>query len=153
MGKQKSEYVKPKLTLTDRIIEFLGYLMLIATWVFTLVVYGTLPETIPTHYNLSGEADAFGNKSAIITLPVVGTLTFVLLTVLKNYPSSASRLLRMVKLFIVLIFGLIVLETVRVSRGEAEGLSVWILPLTICGLIVMPIIYVVFFGRKNASDS
>jgi uncharacterized membrane protein len=44
----------------------------LATWAATLVIYSALPEQVPTHWNIRGEVDAYGNKGwATFLMPAV----------------------------------------------------------------------------------
>jgi uncharacterized membrane protein len=55
---------------------------------YAAYVYPSLPEIIPIHFNIKGEADGFGEKSSIYLLPsimgVVSFFTYFLLTNLKS---------------------------------------------------------------------
>jgi uncharacterized membrane protein len=56
---------------------------------YAAYIYPSLPQTIPTHFNIKGEADGFGERSAIFLGPGilsgVGLFTFLLLSNLKNF--------------------------------------------------------------------
>lgn len=150
--------LKIVLTITDAIIELVGWFLIVAVWGFTLSNYQSLPNTIPIHYNGAGVADGFGDKWIILTLPFLATVIFIGLTVLNKYPHifnypteitkdnalsqyrNATRLIRYLKVIIVVIFGLIAYQTISQANGLSEGLGVWFLPLTI-GLVFMPIIF------------
>jgi len=124
-----------------------------------------LPETIPTHYGFSGTPDAFGSKYTYIILPLIGTVLFFLLTVLNrypwifNYPSAitsenapvkyrnATRALRLLKLFIQLIFFGIQLFTIFVALHQLNGLGWWFLPLVIV-LCTIPVL-MLFLGARS----
>ncbi|MGB5204279.1 MAG: DUF1648 domain-containing protein [Eudoraea sp.] len=145
----------------------LGWVSLITIWILTLMNYSNLPETIPTHYNGAGEVDGFGAKSNILALPIVASIIFLGLKIISKYPhiynypttirtkkpseqyTNATKLLRYLNFIIVLIFGLIVLRTIQYSNGNADGLGVWFLPLTM-GLIFVPVIYFVKKSIKTA---
>ena len=58
---------------------------------------------------------------------------------LKHY-TDATRLIRYLKLNVVIVFGLILLQTIRNANGQADGLGVWFTPMTICFLFI-PIAY------------
>ena len=52
---------------------------------YALYLFPTLPATIPTHFNASGEADAWGDKSSIFLLPVImGVVSLFVYFVLSN---------------------------------------------------------------------
>ena len=63
---------------------------------FAYYLYPTLPQIIPTHFNASGEVDAWGDKSTIFLLPgimgVVSIFVYALLTNIKKIdPKRASN--------------------------------------------------------------
>jgi uncharacterized membrane protein len=148
--------IKLELTAFDKALEIFGWTLIVAIWVLTITNYTNLPDTIPIHYNIEGQADGFGEKRNILTLPVIATVLFIGLTILNKFPhifnyptnitadnalkqyTNATRLIRYLKLVIVFIFGLIVFKTIQNANGEADGLGVWFLPLTI-GLIIIPL--------------
>lgn len=158
------EEERPKIklipTTADKLVDLLGWIVLLAIWGWTFSHYSTLPETIPTHYNAAGEADDFGGKTSIIRLPIIATLLFIGITVLNRYPhifnyptaitqdnalrlyTLATRMLRYLKLVLVLVFGGIEFMTIQHATGKAAGLGGWFLPLT-AGLIFIPLIYFV----------
>ena len=158
------ETERPKITLipttADKLVDLLGWLILIALWGWTFTHYSTLPDAIPTHFNATGEADGFGSKASIIGLPFIATLLFIGLTVLNRYPHSfnyptaitednalrqytlATRMLRYLKLVLVVVFGGIELMTIQHATGKGAGLGAWFLPLTLV-LIFIPLIYFV----------
>lgn len=158
--------IQIELNSQDKTIELLGWIAIMALWILTLINYSDLPETIPTHYNGAGEADDFGGRSTILSLPIIGTVIFALLTALNkfphvfNYPVSitnenalkqyriAARLIRYLKLIIVIIFGLLVFKTIQISKGQIEGLGIWFLPLTM-SLIFIPLIIFIVKSRNN----
>ena len=153
---------RPKIELqlnqTDKILELIGWFAVFGMWVLTVANYSELPDIIPTHYNGAGEADGFGNKSNILSLPIISTLIFIGLTVLNKYPhlfnypseitkenslnqyKNASRMIRFLKFIIMIIFGLIIFKTIQNANGNTDGLGTWFLPLTM-GMIFIPIIY------------
>lgn len=55
---------------------------------YAAYLYPSLPATIPTHFNMKGEADGFGGKDTIFLGPAimsgVGLFTFFLLSNIKN---------------------------------------------------------------------
>lgn len=158
--------IKLELTTADKTFEIIGWLLIISLWGLIITKYAHLPETIPTHYNGAGQADGFGGKTTILTLPLIATILFVGMTILNkfphifNYPSNitqdnalrqytnATRMIRYLKLIIVIIFGLIAFKTIQNSNGQANGLGIWFLPMTL-GLIFIPLIYFVAKSLKR----
>jgi uncharacterized membrane protein len=54
-------------------------LLLAAMWAFALAVYPDAPERIPTQWNLRGQPDAWGGRSAVFLLPAIATALAALL--------------------------------------------------------------------------
>ena len=54
---------KKPITQSDRLLELVSAAMAVCMLVFTGVLYSKAPDTIPTHFNLAMEADAWGGKS------------------------------------------------------------------------------------------
>ena len=164
---EDSPKIKIELTTVDKIFEVLCWLSIIAIWVLTIANYDKLPDTIPTHYNGLGQADGFGGKATILTLPIVATVLFIGITILNKslsvfkYPinitkdkalrlyTNVTKMARHFKLVIVIIFGLIEFKTIQYGARQSDGLGMWFLPLNL-GLVLITLIYyfVVRFKAK-----
>jgi uncharacterized membrane protein len=128
--------------------------------------YMNLPDTIPTHYNLAGQADGFGSKQSLLILPSLMTLLFIGLTILNKYPhifnyevkitadnarnkyTIASRMMRMLKLSLVIIFGLLLVLSIKNASGQGQGLGSWFLPVSLA-LVFLPICYYFIASSKK----
>lgn len=159
---------RPKIETTkaDKILEIIGLISVIGVWCMTIISYTKLPEIIPIHYNGMGEPDGFGEKSDILILPIITTIMFIGLTKLNEYPhifnyptkitkenavkqyTNATRMIRILKLVIVFIFGLIAFQTIRYTNGQTDGLGKWFLPIII-GLMFVPMIYFIAKSFKR----
>lgn len=150
---------RPKLNLelssTDQVLEIIGWFTLATLWWLALMSYSQMPDTIPTHYNLAGEADDYGSKETILALPVIGTVLFVGMTIVNRYPhifnypteittenamkqyTIATRMIRYLKLVVLLVFLLIVFKTLQTSTGQADGLGSWFYFISF-GLLSIP---------------
>ena len=53
---------KKPITLSDRILELVAATMAVLLLILTGVLYSQAPETVPTHFNFSGDADGWGGK-------------------------------------------------------------------------------------------
>ena len=118
----KRPKIELQLNQTDKTLELIGWFAVFGIWVLTVANYSELPDIIATHYNGTGEADGFGNKSNILSLPIISTLMFIGLTVINKYPhlfnypseitkenalhqyTTASRMIRFLKFIIMIIF-------------------------------------------------
>jgi len=62
---QERPKIKIPLKSIDIVLELVGWCALMAIWIFTFINYSKLPDIIPMHYNMAGEADGFGRKANI----------------------------------------------------------------------------------------
>ena len=59
------------------VAKFLVLIILVGVallWVIGVYAYTTLPERIPTHFNIRGEPDAYGSRSTFLILPPAFTI-------------------------------------------------------------------------------
>lgn len=164
---EKRPKIAIELTITDQIGEWLGWILLFASWILAAYAYVVLPETIPTHFNMTGEPDGYGSKISLVLLPLLSTVTFVGMTFLNrkpeifNYPAkitpdnaafhyrNATRMIRWLKLSIVLIF-LMILVAMYASAliGESQFVK-WLVPAILLLTFVPLIIYLVTASGKG----
>ncbi|ATA76914.1 conserved membrane hypothetical protein [Capnocytophaga canimorsus] len=155
--------LKLNLTRTDRIIEFFGWILLLTIWIWVLISYKNLPDIIPTHYNASDVADGFGEKVNLLILPLLATVLFATLTLLNKFPHkfnylveitpenayrqyvNATRMLRALKLVIVIVFGLVIFQTLQYKVIQKHHITQYFPPLTLM-IIFVPIVY--FIGKS-----
>lgn len=155
---QKRPKIKIPLTTTNKIIESLGLLFIVATWAIVFINYKNLPAIIPIHYNGVGEADGFGGKGSIFLMPILSIVLYIGLTILNRYPhvfnypisitesnalrqyTIATSMIRWMKVIIIFIFGWTTIDTILQAKGYHEGLGIWFLPIILV-LIFFPMIY------------
>ena len=121
------------LTATDRLLEVLALFLLLGSWIYALLMYPKLPETIAIHFDGQGNPDGYGGKVFFLIEVAVGTALYVLLTFLGrhpewfNYPVKvttdnaprlygwALQMMRSLKVVLVGIFAAIQWQTVQVA--------------------------------------
>lgn len=136
---ERPKIIIPLQTL-DYALEALAVISLLMLLGLAMFNYGQLPEQIPTHYNINGSPDGFGSKTTLWVLPIVGLLLYVLMTLINRRPEGfnylviitpenaavqyrmATRVIRFMKAFVMLLFAFLVWRTVSIVNGEAEGL-------------------------------
>ena len=155
---------------------FDGVTLLLVMGILGLAVWAWpfLPDQIPTHFGIDGQADAWSDRSwaSWFSLPGVALLTVVFFgffraliprrpgwvnlpdrTKLSELPEVArapvfemfSGFLALVQTELLLIFGLIQFATYRTAMGgESQGIMITVLILAI---LMSPILMVVFFLR------
>lgn len=70
-----------------RIANGLAVAGLIGLWVGSVLVFGDLPERIPTHFGADGVADAWADRSVFswFTVPTIAAVLSVIMTVLARW--------------------------------------------------------------------
>jgi uncharacterized membrane protein len=159
MPKQKQPRImtKPKIqietTIADWLFETVGLIGITFTVVLVISSYSDLPDTIPRHYNASGQPDGFSGKSILFVLPAVTIVTYIIMTIalrfphMFNYPfeiteENAERqyknqilMVRVLKTFTVIIFGYLTYATIQNGLGKMQGLGTWFTPVTLLSIL------------------
>lgn len=130
-------------SLLDWIIEIVSLTLITVGIILSAIFYTDLPETIPTHFNINGEPDSFGNKTNILFLIGTWLITYIALALsprwpnLINYPftlkpetekqhyQNAFLMIRTLNLVSTLLIGSIIYGTFQNALGHADGLGVY----------------------------
>lgn len=158
------------LTRSDKVLEVLCWSGLVALWLATFFVYADLPYTIPVHFNVAGKIDRLGTKNNIWAISAITTLLVIGLTLLNlkphifNYPEEitpenaernykmGTRLLRYLKLFIVILFGAILLVTAKSSDQDfpTDGSNPAVVAILIV-VMLLPVAILIYISRQSAN--
>jgi uncharacterized membrane protein len=136
--------IKVPFTKFDFILEGLAISILILIWMYVANEYGNLPETIPTHFNGSGEVDDYGPKATLFILPAVVTFISILFFVLQMVPQHLNHpvrkitagnaeftyrntltMMRVLKIGISLFFLLTTHEIISIVKGKNHLMGPW----------------------------
>lgn len=71
-----------------KFINAISVLAIMGTLVYTVIVYPTLPDKMPSHFNLSGEADGWGGKNSIFIMPFIAIIMFFPLYLISKTPHA-----------------------------------------------------------------
>jgi uncharacterized membrane protein len=78
-----------------KMVLFYVLLLIGIPFIYAAYLYPSLPEIIPTHFNIKGEADGFGGKDSIYLGPsimgVVSLFTYFFLTYIKKIDPKRSE--------------------------------------------------------------
>jgi len=105
--------------------EWPALLLLAAPFVVILFVWDRVPDRIPTHWNLAGEADGYSGKATgLLLLPLLGIATYLLYWIApkidpKRRIDAGRKPLPALRFFTVVFFLVLFLGIV----GSALGLS------------------------------
>ena len=78
--------MKTENTRADRILDLLGWILLIGTLVYLILGWPSFPDQIPMHYNGAGEIDRWGGKGEIIFIEVMMWILYLGIGVVEKYP-------------------------------------------------------------------
>lgn len=116
------------------LLEVLIWLAAVAPLVYLGISWNQLPEMVPTHFNVSGEADGFSTKTgllgilAFLTLPLNLVIAFVpRLDPKRNFdqfPGAFQRLRLVLSLTFATIGALIVYSALHTGFNPAQVLTV-----------------------------
>ena len=152
--------MKINLTHLDKVLEISGIILLIIMWTLAAFNYYQSLETVPIHFNLSGQPDSYGSKVTLLLLPIIPTVIYFGMTQLNKYPhifnymtkiteenakqqyTIATRMIRILKASVVLIFTIDILSALLMTFGMVDGLSAWSFPVTIL-ILAVPTIYLI----------
>ena len=131
-------------------------LLVLVLWLtYVAQAWSSLPERVPVHFGPHGQVDRWGGRSNMLLLPVLGTISYALFSLLErvphiyNYPVRVTeqnaaelylagrRLLLGVKLILVSSFAYLFYASVHVARGEADALSPWFVPALLVPLLAV----------------
>ncbi|UTR12784.1 DUF1648 domain-containing protein [Evansella sp. LMS18] len=160
---------KPKIripkTKPEWAWDIAGYTFYIGSVLLLVFVWNTLPEEVPAHYNAAGEVNRWGSKYELFILPIVGAFTAVFMAVFERFPEihsypkrlnesnakefylNSRKILNQVKNICLIIFALILFESVSIAAGWGSRIGMWFLPLVIVGTCV-PIVTGLIRQRK-----
>ncbi|MDO8896034.1 MAG: DUF1648 domain-containing protein [Bacteroidales bacterium] len=164
---EKRPRIKLELNFHDKIVDWIGWGLLAVIWFFAIYGYVYLPETIPVHFDIAGKPDGYGNKISILFIPFLTTALLAGMTILNNYPHifnypvkitelnvvrqyrSATRLIRWLKLFIALIFTIILLSIYNAAINMQTETMQWIIPLILLLTFVPVVVYLVSASKNS----
>lgn len=153
--------VKP--TKMDLRVLRIGWIIIVLNVLVVFAFYFKLPESIPTHFNLKGEADGYGSKSTLWMLPIISGLSYFLLFMITtkmkpwnfNYPTKVTeknapvlyalclQMLVWLNLSIAVLFFIITLE-ILLKALEIEGLALgWTFIPLIAFVLLFPFWYII----------
>ena len=158
---------RPEMAPVDWLLETIALISLLFSLGFAIYHYKSLPATIATHFNASGKADDLGGKESFLVLSAVGIVFYAMLTLINLIPYRrrymvritpqnamrqyllSMRLTRTLKVILLWIFWYINFSTVRVSRGQADGLGAWFLPAVLSAVFIPVIVYAIEAFRNK----
>ena len=151
----------------DIVVEIITFTLLLLLFIYTFQSYSDLSQSIPVHFNASGVADAYGDKSSIWILPVLGLVLALGMLALSRFPhihnymvniteenayknyQLSSRILRWVNLAVVILFGFIQVTVIQKGLGNDFSLGKWFVPLIVGSTLTLPVFIFIYSQKIN----
>ena len=165
----QESWKRPKLQLakskSEWVWDIIGYGVYLASIVFLIYVWNTLPNEVPAHYNASGEVDRWGSKYELLILPIIGALMAVLMQFIEkfpelhNYPERLNannvkefyllsrKMANSIKNITLFIFALMLVQSISIALEWGNPLGKWLLPIIVISVLI-PIVLGIINQRK-----
>ncbi len=126
----------------DIVINLICLLLLLGVTGYLAVNWSSIPDKIPSHYNVVGEVDSWGNKMELLVLAIIGWIMYIGITVLEQFPQAwntgvtvteenKARIYPILKMMIstlkLLVVGVFVF--LALNSALAKALPLWFLPV------------------------
>ena len=112
-------------------------LLICLPFAYAVYLYSSLPVSIPTHFNLEGQADSYGRRNSIFLAPCIlggaSLLVYLLLSNItkidpKRYQKTDTGLYRNFALFMVAFLGCLSLGILYISSHPGFQFEKFLLP-------------------------
>jgi len=156
------------------ILNGLILVMIIGSFIYSIVSYSSLPDRIPIHFNARGEADNWGHPGFIFIIQIISLPGCLIVYALSRMPSlhnystikvtkeNAPKLYALSRLFLTVINFQVVLlitysswEMIQVSKGSGN-FGGWIFKFLIGSILVTVCVFYVkihkFKKQNNLTD-
>lgn len=169
MKSLQERWKRPKLKLakskSEWVWDIIGYGVYLASIIFLIYIWDTLPNEVPAHFNASGEVDRWGSKYELLILPIIGLLMAVLMQFIEKFPEShnypsrlnennvkefyllSRKMANAIKNITLFIFALMLFQSVSIALEWGNPLGKWLLPIIILSVLI-PIVLGIIKQRK-----
>jgi len=147
--------------------EILTLALVLLTFVLAFCYYDRLPAQIANHFNFRGEPNEFSGRKIFWSLPVFSAAIYLVLSMIwifirlvapgEKLSTEAlpviGRMLRQLKLLLVMAILFLLIATIRISMGKAEGLGGFYTPvflLAIFSILALNLIQLFRMLRKQS---
>jgi uncharacterized membrane protein len=79
------EIERRKMDFTGKALVAVNLVIMMLAWVYVSFYYPSLPDTVPTHFDLSGRVSGYGHKSTLLLPPIILTIAVVLILLTVKY--------------------------------------------------------------------
>lgn len=69
----------------NKFLKVSSLILLSILWIYSIYCYVIFPNTIPVHFNFTGEVDRYGDKIILLILPIISSIIFYILGFANNF--------------------------------------------------------------------
>ena len=159
---KKGNKMKVNRTKEGTMFEVVCGVLVLIMWIVALVLYKNSPDTVPTHFDIAGNADATGDKFAIIIMAIVGTVVTAvsLLAAYKpdrmiNIPFEVSTTVqyeKMVRMVRVLAVEMALLFIIVILMVGEKIVGAWPIAVAVGALLLTTVVYCVRIYRLRGVE-
>lgn len=154
MSETKRPVLKIPQSFVERLLQGISAGALAANAIILIMKWNSFPGKIPSHFGVSGEADAWSGKGTLVSLPVTCLVLYALITLLERYPHifnyvveiteqnaeyqyrNARCMMIWLKTELILVFSYIEWIMIQTALQKANGLGNSFLPVYLVVLLV-----------------
>lgn len=103
------------------------FLIILIPFIYLVYLWNDLPETVPTHWNIKGEIDAWSSKKTLILIPfALPVLTYLILSLIpiidpKGKVEASSKKFQSIKFILTLFMSVLALFILHSVQAENLG--------------------------------
>lgn len=164
---EKRPRIKLTKTVWDKLFEAAGFVCVAASWVIAIAWFSSLPDTIPTHFNFSGEADGFGGPGSLFIIPSINIAMFLGMYFLNKRPdifnyqvkiteenalrmyTLSTKLIRVLNSTVAFLFLSLEILSIYAASCGATRIGAWVVP----SIVIILFLPIVWYIRKTIKQS
>ncbi|NND06836.1 MAG: DUF1648 domain-containing protein [Saprospiraceae bacterium] len=166
---------RPRLAIRwdkmDWILEFLALVGLFLAITQPIYHLTLIPDTVPQHFNMQGDADDFGRKWVIWFLVALGIFAHLGMTVINRYPHKfnysraitsenaqhqytlATKLLRSIKVILVWSLAYIIGAVIQTALETSDGLNSAFVSTLLGAIVIISTSFLYASSRKESAHN
>ncbi|WP_088225226.1 DUF1648 domain-containing protein [Desulfosporosinus sp. FKB] len=158
-SKEKRPRIQMHRSLLENIFDIGAIIGVVASLIYPVIIWSSLPSKIPAHYNIQGQVDRWGSKGEIFLLVPVIILMYIFLSIINRYPHKfnypfaiteqnaeiqyqiARLMVQSLKAEVIWIFAYIQWRTIEGAIGKELGLGIGFILIS----ILLPLVTLIFY--------
>ena len=159
--------IKPEWSFAEKILQILCPLIFLTGIVLLITSWGSLPVSVPTHFDAAGIPDSYGPKSQLLLLPIINAGLYLMITVFERFPrifnfpvditeenaqyeyQTGREMMVCLKTEVVGIFTYMLWRSVETAKGVFNGMGYWFVIVTLALIFGSMTYYIIRMFRHK----